>query len=333
MAETLCFEKILSALATPVVVFDRDVCFAYANEAYCRSVHRRWEDMKGRRPADLFPESEERMEAMRDRIRRAFEGEATSSDAAPYQIPGPDGQMLERYWRSRIVPLHGSDGTVTHVIQSGEDVTDEVLLRRQKDVIAAELEHRVRNTLAMVGSLAVMTGKHTPSVEAFVETFTDRLDAMSRNLYMISDNHWRGLPFRTIVESELAQVVSLDDPRIVLQGPELLLSVRATKWAALLTHELVTNAVRYGCFSVSGGTLSVTWALADGAFILNWVETGRKGTGIPERKGFGTQMLDLLPNVVAERDFRDEGLVLKITVTGTFYVPQGPDTRISSENG
>lgn len=323
MAETLYFEKILSSLATPVVVFDRDIRFAYANEAYCRSVLRRWEELEGRKPADLFPESEERMDAMRARIQRAFDGEASSTDAAPYHIPGPDGQMLERYWRSRISPLFGPDGSVTHVIQSGEDVTDEVMLRQQKDVIAAELEHRVRNTLAMVGSLAVVTGQHTPSVEAFVETFTDRLDAMSRNLFMISDNHWRGLPFRTIVESELAQIVSTSDPRISLEGPELILSVRSTKWVALMTHELVTNAVRYGCFSVPGGTLSVRWRLADGAFIVDWVETGRKGKGVPERRGFGTQMLELMPNILTERDYRDEGLVLKITVKGSFYVPPG----------
>ncbi|MFN4225625.1 MAG: sensor histidine kinase [Hyphomonas sp.] len=333
MAAPLIFETILAALATPVVVFDRDLCFAYANEAYCRSVHRRWEELRGQKPADLFPESPERMDAMRDRIRRAFEGEPSSSDAAPYQIPGPDGQMLERYWRSRIVPLYGPDGRVTHVIQSGEDVTDEVLLRRQKDVIASELEHRVRNTLAMVGSLAVVTGQHTPSVEAFVETFTDRLEAMSRNLFMISDNHWRGLPFRTIVEAELAQVIATDDPRLTLEGPELILSVRSTKWVALLTHELVTNAVRYGCFSVPGGRLSVRWSLADGAFTVDWVETGRKGTGIPERRGFGSQMLDLMPNVVAERNFRDEGLALKITVTGSFYVPSGQEAKAVSGNG
>lgn len=321
MPEPLCFERVLAGLATPVVVFDRDICFAYANESYCRSVLRSWEELAGRKPADMFPESEERMDAMRVRIQRAFDGESSSTDAALYHIPGPDGQMLERYWRSRISPLYGPDGSVTHVIQSGEDVTDEVMLRQQKDVIAAELEHRVRNTLAMVGSLAVVTGQHTPSVEAFVETFTDRLDAMSRNLFMISDNHWRGLPFRTIVEAELAQVVSIDDPRISLEGPELILSVRSTKWVALLTHELVTNAVRYGCFSVPGGMLSVRWRLEETSFVVDWVETGRKGTGVPERRGFGTQMLDLMPNVQTERDFRDEGLILKITVAGPYHAP------------
>ena len=102
---------------------------------------------------------------MRARIQRAFDGETSSTDAALIILPSGRADA-ERYWRSRISPLFGPGGSVTHVIQSGEDVTDEVMLRQQKDVIAAELEHRVRNTLAMVGSLAVVTGRHTPSVEA-----------------------------------------------------------------------------------------------------------------------------------------------------------------------
>lgn len=322
MAAPLCFEKILASLATPVVVFDREFRFAYANPAYCRSVHRSWTEMEGKRPRDLFPEADERMDEVRDRFQRGFEGETTVSDASLYRIAGPDGQLQERYWRSMIAPLRDDEGNVTHVIQSGEDVTEAVRLRRQKDVIASELEHRVRNTLAMAGSLAVLTGQHTPSVDAFVESFTDRLEAMSRNLFMISDNHWRGLPFRAILESELAQVVAIDDPRLSMSGPDLELSVRATKWAALLIHELVTNAVRYGCFSVSGGNLAVRWWLEDGQFIFEWQETGRQGTGSPERRGFGSQMLDLLPNVIAEREFADTGMRLRITVAGTFFVPK-----------
>lgn len=321
MAAPLCFEKILASLATPVVVFDREFRFAYANAAYCRSVHRSWAEMQGKRPRDLFPEAEERMDEMRERFRRGFEGETTVSDASLYRIPGPDGQLLERYWRSMIAPLRDEDGTITHVVQSGEDVTEQVRLRRQKDVIASELEHRVRNTLAMAGSLAVLTGQHTPSVDAFVESFTDRLEAMSRNLFMISDNNWRGLTFRKVLETELEQVVSIDDPRLSVSGEDLMLSVRATKWTALLAHELVTNAVKYGCFSVPDGLLSVSWKLEDGKFVVDWHETGRTGTGEPVRQGFGTQMLGLLPNVTAERQFSDNGMRLRIVVGGTFYVP------------
>lgn len=321
------FRSILDAAAIPVVVYDRDLRFAFANKAFCRAVLKNWEDLEGRRVGDLFPESPERMEGVRSLFESAFRGETSNPVVQVYRIPGPESGMLERHWRWVVTPLFGADGLVTHVVQSGEDVTEEVTLRAQKDLIAQELEHRVRNTLAMVGSLAFLTGQHTPSVEAFVDTFTDRLEAMSRNLFMISDNHWRGLPLRTILESELAQAVSAGDPRVSLSGPELILSVRSTKWAALLAHELVTNATRYGCFSVAGGKLDVSWQIDDGTFIIDWVETGRKGTGTPERRGFGTQMLELMPNVTAERTFRDEGLSLKITVAGSFYVPpSAPET-------
>lgn len=310
---------VLNSVDTPIVVYDLELRFAYANQAFCRSVHKDWDELAGRRVADVFPDAPERMDGVRARFDLVMAGETTRSAAQPYHIPGPDGRMQERYWRSVETPLRAPDGRVTHIVQSGEDITGEVKLHQQKEVIAAELEHRLRNTMAMVGSLAMLTGQHTPSVEAFVESFTDRLEAMGRNLAMISSRNWQGLAFRTIVEAELAQVVSLDDPRVTVSGPDLMLSVRATKWTALMTHEMVTNAVRHGCFSVPGGTLSVTWSIDGGVFTSDWVETGRREAGEPQRKGFGTQLLNLLPNVEVERVLDETGLRQRTTVPAQFF--------------
>lgn len=313
MTEPLDLAAILGNIASPVVVYDREFRFIYANTAFCRSVHMCWEELAGRLVGEVFPDAPERMDVIRSRFNRVFETGISESGTHAYHIPGPDGRKEERFWRSYEQPLLGRDGSVTHVIQSGEDVTEEVKLRRQKDAIAAELEHRLRNTLAMVGSLAMLTGAHTPSVEAFVEAFTDRLEAMSRNLGMISNNHWAGLGLREILESELSQFVRLDDPRIRLDGPRLTLSVRTTKWAALVLHELTKNAVRHGCFSEPEGALSVSWQIEAGVLVLEWRETGRQGVTEPERTGFGTQLLGMMPNVKAEREFRDEGLYVKLT--------------------
>lgn len=310
---------ILESVAAPIVVYDREYRFAFANAAFCRSVHKRWEELAGRRVADVFPDAPERMDEVRGRFDRVMAGETTRSAAQPYHIPGPDGRLEERFWRSVETPVFGPDGAVTHLVQAGEDITEEVRLRAQKDVVASELEHRLRNTLAMVGSLAMLTGRYTPSVEAFVESFTDRLEAMSRNLAMISVQNWQGLSFRTIVEAELAQAVSLDDPRMQVSGPELVLSVRATKWTALLVHEMVTNAVRHGCFSVPGGSLSVSWRVDGDVFTSDWVETGRRETGEPQRKGFGSQLINLMPNVKVERVFEDTGLRQRTTVPRRFF--------------
>lgn len=322
MADPLDLALILASIASPVVVYDRDMCFAYANTAFCRSVHKPWEDLEGRRAGDVFPDAPERMELLRSRFNKVFETGESQSGTHAHHIPGPDGRMQERFWRSSEQPLFGADGTVTHVIQSGEDVTEEMKLRRAKDAVSAELEHRLRNTLTMVGSLAMLTGEHTPSVEAFVETFTDRLEAMSRNLSMISDNHWQGLAMREILEAELSQFVRVDDPRLRLEGPALALSVRTTKWTALMLHELTKNAVRHGCFSEPQGKLAVTWSVEGGALVLEWQETGRQGVAEPERAGFGTQLLGMMPNVTAQREFRDEGLYLKLTATTAVFTEE-----------
>lgn len=305
---------ILASIGAPVVVYDREFRFAYANAAFCTSVHKTWEELDGQRVADIFPDDPERMGAVRARFQRALAGETTQSAEQLYHIPGPDGQRLATYWRTTEKPVFGADGQVTHIVQTGEDITDQVRLRRQKDAVASELEHRVRNTLAMVGSLAMISGQHTQSVEAFVDSFTDRLEAMSRNLSMISDNHWEGLSFRAILDAELAQAVAPGDPRVSIEGPDVVLSVRATKWTAMLMHEMVTNAVRHGCFSVPGGQLNVRWWAEGNTFGAEWAETGRKGTGEPEHKGFGTQMLTLVPAISAERIFHDHGMMLRISV-------------------
>lgn len=305
---------VLAAVAAPIVVYDRQNRFAYANAAFCRSVHKTWPELDGRKVADVFPESPERLEEVAARLERVWMGETTRSAAQPYQIPGEDGLPLERYWRSVETPVFGPDGTVTHLVQASEDITEEMQLRAQKDVIASELEHRLRNTLAMVGSLAMLTGQHTPSVEAFIDSFTDRLEAMGRNLTMISDHHWEGLSFRTIVEAELAQAASLDDPRVTVTGPDLTLGVRASRWTAMLVHEMVTNAVRHGCFSVPGGTLSVSWQIDGGVLTSDWIETGRRDQGEPVRKGFGTQLLTLTPNIRFDRVLDETGLRQRTTV-------------------
>lgn len=314
MTDPLDPAAILASVGAPVVVYDRELRFVYANVPFCAAVRKAWHELEGRRVIDVFPDDPERMDEVRARFQRVFAGEEARSAEQLYHIPGPDGRPLARYWRTTEKPVFGQDGRVTHVVQTGEDITEEFSLRRQKEAVASELEHRVRNTLAMVGSLAMITGQHTQGVEAFVDSFTSRLEAMSRNLSMISNNQWEGLAFREILDAELAQVVPPGDPRVSIEGPNIVLSVRATKWTALLMHEMVTNAVRHGCFSVPGGHLKVRWWTKGGEFGSEWIETGRKGSGEPTHKGFGTQMLSLVPGVHARREFRDDGMSLHVSV-------------------
>lgn len=326
---------ILNSVSTPIQVLDRNFCFVFANPAYLSFFGKTWEEIAGRNAFDVYPEDPERIAEVRARYERVLSGEVTGSHIQAYRVALPGRALVEKFWKVDQAALLEADGEVRYIVETVQDVTVEVQLRRQKDVINSELEHRLRNTLTMVGSLAMLTGQSAESPQAFVETFTDRLDAMSRNLLMISDNHWQGLPYRQIIEAELAQVVALDSPRLVMRGPDVLFTVRSTKWTALLVHEMVKNALRYGCFSVPDGKLTLLWTVEDGKFVTEWIEEGCSPGADISHSGFGSQMLDLMPNTKMSREMRPEGLYLRTESPAVFLLanPEMSNIELVAESG
>ncbi|MFN7055372.1 HWE histidine kinase domain-containing protein [Hyphomonas sp.] len=310
--------EVLSVVAVPIVVLDRQLRITFLNDAYARTFSLNREAVLGCRVEDLFHEMPERKSEVRARFERALTGETTREPAQPWRLPNEHGVMVERYWRATETPIYGPDGEVTHIVHTVDDVTEEVRLRRQADAISHELEHRLSNTLTMVGSLAIMTSRNATDIDGFVDRFMERLQNVNRTLLTISGNAWQGLSMRRVLEIELAQVAPLTDPRIHLEGPDFQLSVRSTKWTALLAHEMITNAVRYGCFSVPDGTLTVKWWVENSELIVDWSETGRCKKADPDREGFGTKMLNLMPNMTAERQFTDNGMHLCLRTTAGF---------------
>lgn len=316
---------ILASVGTPILLLDRQFRLVLANPSYLKAFDRRWKDLAGRMVFDVFPEDDDRIQEVRARFNRVLEGESTQAPAQAYRIANAHGEFEERFWRASETPFRGPDGSVTHIVQVIENVTSEILVRRQNEIIARELEHRLRNTLTMVGSLAIMSSQNATSIEAFVDNFLDRLHSVSRTLMTISDNHWQGLSIRRILEMELSQVIAPGDPRVRLEGPDFILSVRSSKWTSMLVHELITNAVRYGCFSVQDGTLSVVWRIEDGNLISDWTETGRGENFDPDRKGFGSRILELMPNTINRRTFTENGMHLWSSSPATFITDlEGP---------
>lgn len=316
--------EVLKSVTVPVQVIDREYRFVFANPAFLEVFGKSWDELSGKYVFDVFPESPQRVAEVTATFERVLNGELTSTTEQSFSLPLPDGRLVEKIWNVDGAPLFDASGRVQFVVSTIHDVTPEVLTRRQKDVISLELEHRLRNTLTMVGALAILTGENAESAQAFVESFTDRLEAMSRSLVMISDNQWQGLAYRKIVEAELSLVLPLDSPRLVMRGPDVLFSVRSTKWTALLAHELVKNAVRYGCFSVPDGRLTLYWALEDGMFVTEWIEEGCQPGARLSNRGFGSKMLDLMPNTKMYREMRPEGLYLR-TVSPATFLQNGPE--------
>jgi two-component sensor histidine kinase len=179
----------------------------------------------------------------------------------------------------------------------------------RQQLMIHELNHRVKNTLATVQSLAWHSLGRSQA-EPRAKVFTERLLALSKAHDLLSERVWEN--------AELAQVVSRTlEPhgsRAQAKGPAVLLSPKAAVTISMLLHELATNAAKYGALSVPEGRLDVAWALAAGELRLDWREQGGPPVAPPQQAGFGSRLIrttverDLLGRIAL--DYRPEGLAV-----------------------
>ncbi len=163
----------------------------------------------------------------------------------------------------------------------------------RRSILIQELGHRLKNTLAIVQSVAGQTLKGVTERSA-VETFERRLIALGRAHDVLLQENWASAPMRAIAE----RVLSLTgESRIAIAGPDVQFGSRATLSTSLVLHELATNATKYGALSADGGTVDLSWRREPGPdgedFVLTWRETGGPPPAEPSRTGFGTRLIRL----------------------------------------
>jgi two-component sensor histidine kinase len=163
---------------------------------------------------------------------------------------------------------------------------------RQLSLVAAELNHRVKNNLAIVISLVAQTARFTRDIPDFVSRLTPRIKALSKCNELITREHWGEVPLREIVATTLRPLAAA--ARVSIDGaPEdLAVSSRAAVSLSLIIHELATNAGKYGALSDEDGRLKVGWRRLDSAHgQLDWTETTTFATPPPGSSGFGTTLI------------------------------------------
>ncbi len=296
------------------MVLDTNLAYIAANEAYCRAVERSRDELIGQYIFDAFPDTPERLESVLEVFNRTLAGEVTTLENQPYKLQMPDGRILDRLWDLEQFPIYSDTGVVKYMVQYCEDVTEREALRVQRDLVSAELNHRVRNTLAVVQSVAEHTGEAAQDYESFLQSFQGRLSAISRNFAALSESHWQGLDLESVVAAELEPYAGPVLERISIDGPTITLSVKATKDTSMLVHELITNASKYGFLTQPAGRLSIGWRIEDGILHVTWSESGLEGISAPDRTGFGFQLFELMPNVTVERNFAPDGLKLEVEI-------------------
>ncbi|WP_337270897.1 PAS domain-containing sensor histidine kinase [Oryzifoliimicrobium ureilyticus] len=198
---------------------------------------------------------EDREVALR-RIGEARHGEAVVHE---FRIQRHDNGTF-RWIRNTDFPLFDTQGRVERIGGLAEDVTEAKLLTEHQGVLLAELQHRVRNIMAMIRSTVVRSADGAVDVEDYRTSLAGRLLALARVQTLLTRQDNAGGSLRSILESEIsAQAHS--ESQYELTGPDIMLSPKAVEVLTLAFHELSTNALKYGALSVSGGKIFVRWKL------------------------------------------------------------------------
>jgi two-component sensor histidine kinase/CheY-like chemotaxis protein len=162
----------------------------------------------------------------------------------------------------------------------------------RQELLIAELNHRVRNILALIRGLISQTRGSAETVEQFVATLDHRIQALARAHDQITADRWGPARLVDLIEIETGAYTGLQRNRVKLVGKNVLLQPVAFSALALVIHELMTNAAKYGALS-DNGTVEINWTLdAEGSLLLDWRERGGPAVTAPTRRGFGTTIIE-----------------------------------------
>jgi two-component sensor histidine kinase len=287
--------------------------FELANPGYMRLVDHR--PVLGLTVAQALPEAIEQGYVHRlDQVYRS--GVAFTATGSKFTRPGGPGEaVVERYLDFVYQPILDAHGVVNGVFVEGHDATERIVGERRQKLLLDELNHRVKNTLATVMSLAMLSGKSARSVPEFVAVFTDRVHAMAKTHDLLIKTASGGITVQDVLRAELAPYVE-PDGQLELICETMELTPDAPVNLGLIVHELLTNAAKYGALSTPSGRLRVHCGRdADGGF-LTWRETIDHPLAGPAGQGFGTRLIDRLARELggeARLDLKPAGLEARIT--------------------
>jgi two-component sensor histidine kinase/CHASE1-domain containing sensor protein len=166
---------------------------------------------------------------------------------------------------------------------------------QQRELLVAELNHRVKNTLATVQSIAAQTLREGKSLRETRDSFESRLLALSETHNLLTREHWQGASLHALVQLELAPYAG-ERERITVAGDDLLLSPETALALGMALHELTTNALKYGALSGAAGQVRIAWRRTEEAgapwLTLDWTEADGPRVQPPERRGFGSRLLE-----------------------------------------
>jgi signal transduction histidine kinase len=163
---------------------------------------------------------------------------------------------------------------------------------RHRELLVNELNHRVKNTLAAVQSLAMQTLRNAPNLDDGRRAFDARLIALSKAHDILVRENWEAAGLREIVAEALAAHGGVAEPRLQFDGPDIRLRPKVAVALSMALHELATNAAKYGALSNQTGHVAIAWTIGQPLFQLRWTEAGGPPVVAPRRRGFGSRLIE-----------------------------------------
>jgi PAS domain S-box-containing protein len=317
-----------------VIQLDRDGMVRDANPSAERILGRTGPWMIGRHIRELIPDAIDE------------NGDYLPPEKRPAGIARRSGKVVTDF----IIGLRNGDGELRWVDmdaipqwRDGEsepwsfflllsDVTEQRRLANAEKTLAAEVDHRAKNMLALVRAIVRLS--RSDSAGTFIEAVEGRIAALARAHSLLSESKWSDVELRGLVEEAVAAYRrGGDDPRISLEGPPLSLKPKVAQPISLMVHELTTNAAKYGSLSVPQGSIRVAWSIDESRQALEfiWEESGGPRVQEPTRMSFGSRLIQLtverdLDGEVT-KDWRPEGMRAVVRVPARHVGAATPRVR------
>lgn len=216
-----------------------------------------------------------------------------------------------------VSPIRDAEGVVVGASKIARDITERKAADERQRLLAAEVDHRAKNVLAVVQAMVRLT--RADSIAAYKEAIEGRIAALARAHVLLSASRWEGADLKQLVTEELAPYRKDGTVRLGAEGPALAITPAAAQSMAIVLHELATNAAKYGALSVPSGRIAVEWQTdSTGQLVLRWIETAGPPVKPPVGRGLGTsvieQTIDRQLGGTIRLDWRADGLVCEIKV-------------------
>ena len=235
------------------------------------------------------------------------------------------------YYLLRILPYRESDDAVTGALVTFVDVT-RVVEAETHQLLIDELNHRVKNMLTVVMSLAARTMRRSATVEDFSEAFMGRLRSLTASYTLLTREKWSSIALRDVVLEEVRPFMVDGHEQVAIEGPAIRLSSRGALAFGMVIHELATNAAKYGALSAHDGAVGISWRVRwdgdDPRLEFDWVESGGPAVQPPAALGFGTTLIERsFPHELsgqASIDYAPAGVRVRLTAPLGAMVEEAP---------